>query len=175
MSAILVNVESLESAGAFKPEHLGYIIRIFEDTSDTRFNIWATHKYKKVMGFVKKPLLCDKDVMHTNDIATYGLLAQESLREYSNIVNSMQVDLKSRHSGNDSGSERGSFARLDGKCHNCGKKGLIKKDCRLKGHGSSVNTPKKSINELPKWVTIKPVNLYTKDLITATMTHNNKK
>ena len=27
--AILVNVESLESAGAFKPDHLGYIIRIF--------------------------------------------------------------------------------------------------------------------------------------------------
>ena len=26
---ILVNVESLESAGALKPEHLGYIIRIF--------------------------------------------------------------------------------------------------------------------------------------------------
>ena len=28
---ILVNVESLESDGAFKPEHLGYIIRIFEN------------------------------------------------------------------------------------------------------------------------------------------------
>ena len=27
--AILVNVESLESAGAFKPKHLGYIIHIF--------------------------------------------------------------------------------------------------------------------------------------------------
>ena len=34
---ILVNVESLESAGAFKPDHLGYIIRIFEDTSDSRW------------------------------------------------------------------------------------------------------------------------------------------
>ena len=33
--AILVNVESLESSGAFKPEHLGYIIRIFENTSDS--------------------------------------------------------------------------------------------------------------------------------------------
>ena len=41
---ILVNVESLESAGAFKPEHLGYIIRIFENTSDSRFNLWATQK-----------------------------------------------------------------------------------------------------------------------------------
>ena len=54
-------------------------------------------------------------------------------------------------------------------------KGHIKKDCRSMGHGSSVNTPNKSINELPKWVTRKPVDSATKDLITATMTCNNKK
>ena len=36
-AAILVDAERLESAGAFKPEHLGYITRIFEDTSDSRF------------------------------------------------------------------------------------------------------------------------------------------
>ena len=40
--AILENVEGLESAGAFNPKHLGYIISIFENTSDSRFNIWAT-------------------------------------------------------------------------------------------------------------------------------------
>ena len=85
--AILVNVKSLESARAFKPEHLGYIIRIFENTSNSRFNLWATQKYKEVMDFLKKPLLYDKDVMDTDDMITYGLLAQESLREYSNFVN----------------------------------------------------------------------------------------
>ena len=58
---ILENVDCLDSAGAFKPKHLGYIISIFENTSDSRFNIWATQKYKEVMEFVKKPLLCDKD------------------------------------------------------------------------------------------------------------------
>ena len=78
-NAILEYVEGLESAGAFKPEHLGYIIRIFENTSNSRFQIWATQKYKEVMVFIKKPLLCDQEVMHTNDITTYGLLAQESL------------------------------------------------------------------------------------------------
>ena len=31
---ILVDAERLESDGAFKPEHLGYITRIFEDNSD---------------------------------------------------------------------------------------------------------------------------------------------
>ena len=56
------------------------------------------------MEFVKKPLLCDEDVMKTDDILTYGFLAQESLREYSNTVNSKQVDFKSQHSKNGSGS-----------------------------------------------------------------------
>ena len=74
--AILVNVKSLESAGAFKPEHLGYIIYIFENTSNSRFQIWATQKYKEVMEFVKKTLLCDEDVMQTDDIITYGLPTQ---------------------------------------------------------------------------------------------------
>ena len=45
-NAILVNVESLDSAGAFKPEHLGYIICIFEYTSDSRFHLWVNDKYK---------------------------------------------------------------------------------------------------------------------------------
>ena len=50
---ILVDVELLESSGAFKPKHPGYTIRIFEDTSNSRIYIWATNKYKEVMDFVK--------------------------------------------------------------------------------------------------------------------------
>ena len=73
---ILVNKESHESAGAFKPEHIGYIIRIFEDTSNSIFRLWETHKYKEVIDFVRKPLLCDEDVMQTDDIITYGFLVQ---------------------------------------------------------------------------------------------------
>ena len=118
-NAILVNVESLESAVSFKPEHLGYIIHIFENNSNSRFHLSATQKYKEIMEFVKKPLLCDEDVMQTDDIITYGFLAQESLLEYSNIVNSKQVAFKSRRSGNDSGSRRGSSARSDITCHKC--------------------------------------------------------
>ena len=41
-----------------------------------------------------------------------------------------QVDFKSRCSGNVSGSGKGSFAKSDGKCHKCGKKGHIHKDCK---------------------------------------------
>ena len=49
---ILVDLERLESAGAFKLEHLGYTTHIFEGTSDSRFHLWATQKYKEVMDFV---------------------------------------------------------------------------------------------------------------------------
>ena len=80
--------ERLENSGALKTKHLGYIIHIFENTSDSRFHIWDTLKYKEVMEFIKKPLLCDKDVIQNDDIITHGFLAQESLQEYSNIVNS---------------------------------------------------------------------------------------
>ena len=85
-----------------------------------------------------------------------------------------EVDFKSRRSGNGSGSGKRSFAKSDGKCHKCGKKGHIQKDCRSKGNGSSGNTPKKSMNELPEWVTRKPVDSDNQDLTTAIMTRNNK-
>ena len=86
-----------------------------------------------------------------------------------------QVDFKIRRSGDGSGSVKGSFTRSDGKCHKCGKRGHIQKYCRSKGNGSSGNTTKNSINELPEWVTRKPVDSDTKDLTTATMTRNDKK
>ena len=47
-AAILVDAERLDSSGAFKPKHLRYITRIFEDTSDSRFRLWAIQKYKEV-------------------------------------------------------------------------------------------------------------------------------
>ena len=86
-----------------------------------------------------------------------------------------QVDFKSRRSGNGSGSGKETFARSDGKCHKCGKNSHIQKDCKSKGNGSSGNTPKKSMNELPEWVTTKPVDSDNQDLKTATMTRNDKK
>ena len=68
--AILIDIERLDSARAFNPKHLGYIICTFEDTSYSRFHIWATQKYKEVMEFVKKLFLCDEDVKQTDDIIT---------------------------------------------------------------------------------------------------------
>ena len=100
----------------------------------------------------------------------YTVAIEQSINEALN-----QVGFKSRRSENGSGSVRGSSARSDITCHKCGKKGQIKKDCRSTVNGSSGNTSKKSINELPEWVTRKPVVSDTKDLTTSTMTRNNKK
>ena len=80
-AAILVDAERLESDGAFKPEQLGYITRIFEDTSDSRFRLWDIQKYKEVTEFIKKLRVCDMDVISQEDLITYESLVQEATRE----------------------------------------------------------------------------------------------
>ena len=86
--AILVDAKRLESDGTFKPDHLGYIIRILEDTYDSIFRLWATQKYKEVMEFIKKLFVCGEDVMKLDDIIKYGPLVQEAMREYCIIMDS---------------------------------------------------------------------------------------
>ena len=44
-AAILVDADCIESARAFKPEHLGYITNIFENTFDPIFHFRSTHRY----------------------------------------------------------------------------------------------------------------------------------
>ena len=87
-ASILVDAERLESAGDFNPEHLGYITRIFEDTSDSRFRLWAIQKYKDVMEFINKLRVCDMDVISQEDIITYESLVQEATQEYRDLVDS---------------------------------------------------------------------------------------
>ena len=74
---ILVDAGCLESAGAFKPEHLWYITRIFEDTSDPILCLWSIHRYKQVTYFIKKLRVCDMDVISQEDLITYESLVQE--------------------------------------------------------------------------------------------------
>ena len=62
-TAILVDVERLDIAGAFKPDHLGYINSIFEDPSDSRFSLWDIQNYKNVTEFIKKLCVCDMYVL----------------------------------------------------------------------------------------------------------------
>ena len=92
-AAILVDAECLESAGAFNPEHLGYITRIFEDTSDSRFRLWDIQKYKEVTEFIKKLRVCDMDVISQEDLITYESLIQEATQEYRDLVHSKHWEL----------------------------------------------------------------------------------
>ena len=73
-AAILVDAEHLESAGAFKPEHLGYITCIFEDTSVSRFRLWDIQKYTEFTEFIKKLRVCDMDVLSQEDLIIYESL-----------------------------------------------------------------------------------------------------
>ena len=82
----MVYAERLESARAFKPEHLGYINCIFEDTSDSRFRLWDIHKYKGVTEFIKKIRVCGVDVISQEDLINYESLVQEAMCEYRNLV-----------------------------------------------------------------------------------------
>ena len=77
-AAILVDAERLESAGAFNPEHLGYITCIFEDTSDTIFRLWDIQRYREVTEFIKKNWVCDMDVISQEYLITYESLVQEA-------------------------------------------------------------------------------------------------
>ena len=85
---ILMYDERIEIAWAFKHECLGYITRIFEDTSDSRFHLWAIQKYKEVTEFIKKLRVCDMDVLSQEDLITYESLVQEATREYRDLVDS---------------------------------------------------------------------------------------
>ena len=87
-AAILVHAERLESAGAFKPDHPGYITRIFEDTYDSRFRLWAIQKYNEVAEFINKVCVCEMDFISQEDIITYESLVQEAMREYRDLVGS---------------------------------------------------------------------------------------
>ena len=83
---ILVDAERIDIAGAFKPDHLGYITCIFEDTSDYRFCLWDIQKYKEVTEFIKILCVYDIYVLSQEDLITYESLVQETTQEYRNIV-----------------------------------------------------------------------------------------
>ena len=90
---ILVDAERLESAGAFNPEHLGYITCIFEDTSDSRFRLWDIQNYKEVAEFIKELRVCDMDFISQDDLITNESLVQEATQEYRDLVDSKRWKL----------------------------------------------------------------------------------
>ena len=106
----------------------------------------ATQEYRDIMDSKRWELATSKEKSQdqTSLPNAYTVDIEQSINKALK-----QVYFKSRRSGNGSGSGRGSYARSDITCHEYGKKGHIKKDCRSTVNGSSGNTPKKSTNELP--------------------------
>ena len=90
---ILVDAERLDSSGALKTEHLRYIIRIFEDTSDSRLRLWDIQKYKEVTECIKKFRVCDMDVISQEELITYESLVQEATQEHRDFVDSKRWEL----------------------------------------------------------------------------------
>ena len=84
----MVDSERLESDGALKPDHLGYITCIFEDTSNSRFCLQYIRTYKEVMNFIKNICVCDMYVITPEELITYKSFLQEATYEYRNLVNS---------------------------------------------------------------------------------------
>ena len=84
----MVDAGRLESDRAFNPEHLGYITHIFEDNSESRFRLWAIHKYNEVTEFINKLLVCDMYVISQEELTTYESLLQEATREHRDLVDS---------------------------------------------------------------------------------------
>ena len=67
----------------------------------------------------------------------------------------------------------GSSTKSDVTCHNCGKRGHLKRNYKTNRYGFNWDLSKTSTRKLPKWVTKKPMILDIKNLTTATM--NRKK
>ena len=59
-----------------------------DDTSDSRFRLWAIQKYEEVKEFIKKLRVCEMDVLSQEDLITYESLVQQATREYRDLVDS---------------------------------------------------------------------------------------
>ena len=84
---ILELCERLDSAGAFEANLLCKIVRIFEQTSDKRFELWAMSKYKECADFVKGLQVSGQDMTDSSSwTITYEQLTQEAVKEYRDLV-----------------------------------------------------------------------------------------
>ena len=83
-----------------------------------------------------------------------------------------KVYSKIRHKGKDNIDVVGSSTKSDVTCHNCGKKGHLKINCKSNGNVSNRELSKTSTRKLPKWVTKKPMISNVQNLTKATMNRN---
>ena len=90
----------------------------------------------------------------------------------SNMRTVDKVYCKIRHKVKDNKSGVGSSNKSDVTCHNCGKRGHLKRNYKSNRNGSNGELSKTSTRKLPKWVTKKPMISDVQNLTTATMNRN---
>ena len=83
-----------------------------------------------------------------------------------------KVYCKIRHKRKDNKFVVGSSTKSIVTCHNCGKRGHLKRNCKTNRNDSNGDLSKTSTRKLPKWVTKKPMISDVQNLTTATMNRN---
>ena len=75
--------ERLDSAGAFEPQLLCSIMKIFEHAKDERFRLWAMSKYKECANYNKELRFGSNPTT-----MTYEEICQDAVTEYKSLVDS---------------------------------------------------------------------------------------
>ena len=83
-----------------------------------------------------------------------------------------KVYCKIRHKGKDNKSGVGSSTKSDVNCHNCGKRGHLKRNSKSNRNGSNGKLSETSTRKLPKLVTEKPVISDVQNLTKSTINSN---
>ena len=79
--------ERLDSAGAFEPELLCSIAKIFESTSEKRFELWAMQRYDECAKYVRKTKVTDaNELVREGSVITYNELTRDTSQQYRDLV-----------------------------------------------------------------------------------------
>ena len=147
--------ERLDSAQAFEPDLLCKIVKVYETSTEPRFQQWAYGKYQECTKYVDALRVNDASVISL-PLVTYKLLGTESNKQYRNMLASdrwspaltkkpdsptlptayqamfqqafaaaLQQGGFSQRGGG-GGAGKGGFS---GDCHNCGLPGHMSRDC----------------------------------------------
>ena len=83
-----------------------------------------------------------------------------------------KVYCKILHKGKDNKSGVGSSTKSDVTCHNCGKRGHLKRNCKTNRNVYNGELSKTPTRKLPNWVSKKPMISDVQNMTTATMNRN---
>ena len=84
VARVLGSCERLESGGAFDNHLICSIMKIFENASDKKFQLWAMNEYRTSANYVKQQRLG----LTPPTSITYESICQDAVNEYQSLVDS---------------------------------------------------------------------------------------